>query len=178
MLAVNKKNNILSLLLFSLLFSSCSKDLSPNQEAEAPLSRDQARKRDFGQFFGTDFLMFGGPKKQPVSGALSPQVNGFLWQAALDVLSFLPFCSADAVGGIIVSDWYSTPDLPQERTKVRVEILDRVLTSHALKVSVHRQVHTKNGSWVNVHVTPALIEDLGNIILSKARELRVKSLNG
>ena len=176
--ALIKKNNLVTLCISSILLCSCSQDLRAPGEAEAPLSRDQNRKRDFGQFFGTDFLLFGSSKKPSVSGTLSPRVNKFLWQGTLDVLSFLPLICADAAGGVVISEWYSNPKTPQERIKVTVYILDSALRAEALRVLVHKQVKIKTNEWVNADVTPTIVADLENIILSKARQLRVKSLNG
>ena len=33
-------------------------------------------------------------------------VNAYLWRASLNILSFAPLISTDALGGIIISDWY------------------------------------------------------------------------
>ena len=56
-------------------------------------------------------------------------VNAFLWRATLDTLSFMPLASADPQGGIIITDWYSNPDLANERFKLTVYILDTRLST-------------------------------------------------
>src|SRR5215470_10523661 len=80
-------------------------------------------------------------------------VNSYLWHASLDTLRFMPLASADPFGGIIISDWYSAPQDPNERLKVTVYILDRNLRADGLKISVFRQVNT-NGAWVDSQVSP------------------------
>src|SRR5689334_10939846 len=44
-------------------------------------------------------------------------VNSYLWRAALDTLSFAPMAQVDSNGGVIVTDWYSNPNSPNERVK-------------------------------------------------------------
>ncbi len=39
-------------------------------------------------------------------------VNSYLWRAAVDTLSFAPLVQADSNGGVIVTDWYSSPRSP------------------------------------------------------------------
>ena len=51
-------------------------------------------------------------------------VNSYLWRATLDTLAFMPLASADPYGGIIITDWYSAPEKPDERFKCTVYILD------------------------------------------------------
>ena len=41
-------------------------------------------------------------------------VNGYLWRASLDTLSFMPLVTADPWGGVINYDWY-TPAADAER---------------------------------------------------------------
>ena len=35
-------------------------------------------------------------------------INQYLWRGAIETISFMPLVSADAVGGTILTDWYST----------------------------------------------------------------------
>ena len=39
-------------------------------------------------------------------------VNGFLWRATLDTLAFMPLVSADPYGGVVITDWYADPGVP------------------------------------------------------------------
>src|SRR5512139_1612212 len=54
-------------------------------------------------------------------------VNSYLWRATLETLSFMPLTQADSSGGVIVTDWYSNPQNPNERVKLSVSILDQDL---------------------------------------------------
>ena len=64
----------------------------------------------------------GGPPKATVGPvtARRPQigVNGYLWRATLDTLSFMPLASADPYGGVVITDWYTNPEKPDRRFKI------------------------------------------------------------
>lgn len=98
-------------------------------------------------------------------------VNGFLWRASLDTISFAPLVTADSAGGVIVTDWYVTPDNPNERVKITVSILDQDLRADALRVAASRQV-TQGGGWVDAPVKAATVQKLEQVILTRARDLR------
>ncbi|MFC4254023.1 DUF3576 domain-containing protein [Altererythrobacter xixiisoli] len=98
-------------------------------------------------------------------------VNSYLWRAALETLSFMPLTQADSTGGVIVTDWYSSPDAPTERVKLSVTILDQDLRADAVRVAASREVQ-QGGAWVQAPVQAATVQKLEDIILTKARDLR------
>ncbi len=98
-------------------------------------------------------------------------VNAYLWQAALETLSFSPLSQSDSAGGVIVTEWYSNPQNPQERVKVTATILDADLRADALRVTAAREV-LQNGQWLAAPVTAATVQRLEEIILTRARDLR------
>jgi len=104
-------------------------------------------------------------------------VNSYLWRAAVDTLSFAPLLQADANGGVIVTDWYSSPRSPGERVKLTVSILDQELRADALRVAASRQVN-QNGVWVSAPVAAATVQKLEDIILTRARDLRRATVSG
>ena len=138
---IQKEKKIIFAITFSLL-GGCSNDVSPKGEQNVPMGRNEARKRDFGNLFGDDFLMFGGPKK-PGSPEMAPSatVNPFIWRASLDTLSFMPLSSADALGGVIVTDWYTASNTPRERVKVTIYVTNPQLRADAIKVTIYKQVN-------------------------------------
>ena len=111
------------------------------------------------------------------SAGTSLGVNSFLWHASLDTLSFMPLASEDPFGGVIISEWYSPPETPNERFKVDVYILDRQLNAEALKATVFRQVRAPGSDWSDSSTDPKTAGDLENQILTRARQLRIASTN-
>ena len=104
-------------------------------------------------------------------------VNGYLWRATLDTLSFMPLVQTDSNGGVIVTDWYANPNSANERMKLTVSILDQDLRADALRVAASRQV-LQNGQWVDAPVAAATVQKLEEVILTKARDLRRLAIGG
>ena len=118
----------------------------------------------------------GGNKSRPKADLAASRittigVNSYLWRASLDTLSFMPLVQTDSNGGVIVTDWYTNPNNPNERMKVNVTILDQDLRADALRVAASRQV-LQNGTWVDAPVQAATVQKLEDIILTRARDLR------
>lgn len=130
----------------------------------------------------------GGPADD--TGVLPPQpylgetprdggamgVNSFLWRASLDTIAFMPLASADPFGGVIITDWYTAPETPNERFKVTVYILDQRLRADGIKVAVFRQQQSADGTWIDAPVAPETAVQLENAILTRARELRMNAV--
>ena len=115
---------------------------------------------------GTTITSSGG-------GKMTLGVNQYLWHATLDTLSFMPLQSADPFGGVVITDWYTAPEDPNDRMKVTVYILDRALRADGLKISVFRQTHGADGAWSDAAVDPSTSTKLEDAILTRARELRL-----
>ncbi len=104
-------------------------------------------------------------------------VNAYLWRAALDTLSFAPLLQADANTGVIITDWYTHSQSPNERVKVTATILDQDLRADALRVTASRQVN-EGGQWVAAPVSAATVQKLEDIILTRARDVRRATVRG
>ena len=163
---------LFSVLFLTLSLFGCSSEYTKEEiETSHP---DDLRNKGMGKFLGEDTLHFGGPKKRE-SEDTGLGVNSHLWRATLDTISFMPISSADPFGGVIITDWYSPPQSPQERLKMNIFILDRQLRSDGIKVSIFRQERNKSGQWVDQAVDPQTIIDLENTILARARHFRTKT---
>jgi hypothetical protein len=108
------------------------------------------------------------------SGRVTLGVNSYLWHATLDTLAFMPLASADPFGGVIITEWYSAPESPNERMKVTIYILDRRLRADGLKIAVFRQTKSADG-WADAQVNADTAVKLEDAILTRARELRLAS---
>jgi len=155
------------------LLAGCGLATGPSNEIPDQQERD--RKAE-GSIFGDDGITFGGDKGGD-SGGAGLGVNGFLWRASLDTISFLPLSQADPFGGVIITDWYTPPETPNTRFKLNVFILGRQLRADGLRVSVFKQEQRQGGSdWNDIAVSNETIRSLENAILAKARELRIAAL--
>jgi hypothetical protein len=93
-------------------------------------------------------------------------VNRYLWQASLDVLSFLPVESADPFSGLLVTGWGNVGGSGAYR--VTVFISDPSLDARALKVAGFRQAGGRA-----VPVGEAENRALEDAILTRARQMRI-----
>ncbi len=121
------------------------------------------------------FSLLGGKEGKKSNGL---GVNAFLWRASLDTISFMPIASADPFGGLITTDWYTSPAAPDERMKLNVLILDQELRADGVKVTVFRQIRAKNGDWTDAPATPATAGSLEETILTRARQLKLAQKEG
>ena len=134
-----------------------------------------AQSAQSGSVFGPDGLNLLGGKKVDQGSGNGIGVNSFLWRASLDTLAFMPLASADPFGGVIITDWYSPPETPNERFKVNIFILDRQLRSDGMRAAVFHQRLAGGGGWTDSAIEPATQTDLENAILTRARQLRINT---
>ena len=120
---------------------------------------------------GLDFSFGGGGS----GGQAGIGVNSFLWRASLDTVSFMPLNTTDPFGGVIITDWYQTPESPNERFKLTVFILDRELRADGVRVNAFRQERDEFGGWADAAIDPDVPVQIENAILTRARQLRVQS---
>jgi hypothetical protein len=132
-------------------------------------------KKDERLFGEGGLNLFGGRGGQGGAPA-GIGVNGFLWRASLDTLAFMPLASADPFGGVIITDWHSDASSPNERFKMTVYILDQQLRADGLRVAVFRQARNEEGNWADASVNPETALKLENAILTRARQLRINTL--
>ncbi len=133
--------------------------------------------------FGGGGLAIGNLSGGSVSGILGGDdenarmpVNKYLWQGALDTLSFLPLASTDPFTGVIATEWGSTPEAPGERFKVTAYILNSGLSGAALKVAVFREIQSEGGLWIPGPVSADTARQIEDAILTRARQIRIAGL--
>lgn len=94
-------------------------------------------------------------------------VNRYIWQASLDVLSFLPLEGADPFSGVLITGWGrvagdATP------YRVTVYISEPALDARSLKVAAFRQQGGRA-----VPVAESQNRQLEDAILTRARQIRI-----
>ena len=149
--------SIFKILILLLIFSCTSNNNVPVEKSEPGLfSKDSKKGLSI-----TDFL-----NKNSLNDE-SFYVNSFLWRASLDVLSFAPFQSTDAFGGIIVTEWFKKNN---QQIKLTALIKSRDLRSEGINIKAY--IKNKENDISEDKVLSRKIEDL---ILTKARILRIQN---
>jgi len=173
---IAKSLSIACAALWLVACSSSSERVEPTVEAPPPPAATQtANSATPG---GSVFDWFGASGSS--SGTVGDRkggvaVNAYLWRASLDALSFMPMEQTDPFGGTIKTGWYVPPATPNERLRVAVYILDSRLRADALRVSVFKENKNPTGSWVDASVDPETVTKLENLILNKARALKIQA---
>ncbi|AJE45120.1 DUF3576 domain-containing protein [Celeribacter indicus] len=104
-------------------------------------------------------ILFGGGR-----GSIEDrvQVNKYIWNAALDVLSFLPVQEADPFTGVIITG-YGTPPGGGTAYRAVVHVTDPALDARTLNLSLY----TRSGA-----VSAETVHAVEDAILTRARQLR------
>jgi hypothetical protein len=154
-----------SLLLLCVILQACSTaektDIDKaNEEKATTVTTDKMKQKgivlldDNGKL--GDLFKSGGDE--------IGSVNKYLWQASLEVLSFLPINSADPFSGIIVFVKGKAPGSSQFYNAT-IYISDPALDARSLSVTVR----SSNGT-----VSSEAKREIERAILSRARQLRLK----
>jgi hypothetical protein len=163
----------------ALFLAGCENAIPPMDDPDTPEPGQSNRGYNLpeGSILGTDGIdvlgIFGGGKGGTGGGGGGGiGVNSYLWRASLDTISFMPLSSADPFGGVIITDWYSPPETPNERFKMNVYILGRQLRADGVRVAIFRQAKGRN-DWADATVKKETAFNMENQILIRARQLRV-----
>ena len=157
-----------SLLLICVILQACSSaeksdiDKAPKEKVTSATT-DQTKKKGIvliddngklGDLFKSDSDEIGS-------------VNKYLWQASLEVLSFLPITSADPFSGIIVFGKGKAPGSSQYYDAT-VYISGPALDARSFSVTVR----SSNGT-----ISSEAKHEIELAVLSRARQLRLKELD-
>ena len=157
-----------SLLLLCFVLQACSTaektDIDKTDEEKVnTVKTDQTKKKgivlidDNGKL--GDIFKSGGDE--------IGSVNKYLWQASIEVMSFLPISSADPFSGIIVFGKGKAPGSSQFYDAT-LYISDPALDARSLSVTVRSSDGT---------ISSAAKREIESAILSRARQLRLKELD-
>jgi hypothetical protein len=157
-----------SLLLLCVILQACSTaektDIDIDEDVKVTSAiADQTKKK--GIVLIDDNGKLGDLFKS--SGDEIGSVNKYLWQASLEVLSFLPINSADPYSGLIVFGKGKAPGSSQSYDAT-IYIIDPALDARSLSVTVR----SSNGT-----VSSEAKREIEHAILSRARQLRLKELD-
>ena len=110
---------------------------------------------------GKGFRIMGGNKSGTTYDFAS---SNPLWQATLDTLDFMPLVSANYSGGIVITDWYSENNSPNESVKITVRFLSNEIRSDALNIDIFLKKCSQN--LTNCSISKNNNDLAGNLNLS------------
>ena len=148
---------LINFLFLSAILFSCSTDNEVTTKKPEPglFSKDASKGISINDLLNRD------------SQSEKFYVNSFLWRASLDVLSIAPFQSTDAFGGIIVTEWFKKNN---QQIKLTALIKSRDLRSEGINIKAYiKNVENEVSEDIK------LSRKIENLILAKARELRIEN---
>ena len=161
----------LFLISFVIVIGSCSN----NSGVTNPVSGEKPKRgllsKDASKGISLDSILNPQSYESSESGA---NVNAYLWRASLNILSFTPLISTDALGGTIISDWHVNKKNKNQRMKITAFIKTSELRSNGIDVKVHIQ-NFKDGSWSETYTSKDLETKIEDNILNEAINLRRNS---
>ena len=153
---MNNKKLILLSMLTVFLLSGCSGDSNifgekNDKDYKSSLSAAESGEREtIWDAFNREAT------REPV------KVNRYIWQAALDVLDFMPIETIDPFSGVIVKG-FGIPPGGKTQYRATIYVIDPALEARSLRVSMQ----TKSGP-----VSTATMKEIEDAILSRARQMR------
>lgn len=141
---------LVSAMALALVLAGCSSD--PDSQSQAPAQEEPERETIWNLFENS-----GDPE-------VTVRVNRYIWNAALEVLGFMPVESVDPFTGLIVFGWGSVPGTDAEY-KATVLVGDPALDARSLSVAIV----TRSGP-----AKAETVEAVEEAILTRARQLRME----
>ena len=165
---MNKLTRAFFMVLVLPVLAACSGAQAPDAN---PMPHDSLKGPGMFSGEGGDILSaLRGNNDEGANASIG--VNGYLWRAALDTVSFMPLKEVDSAGGVITTDWLTNTKTQTERYRMNVIIKGRKLAADAVTVNVFTQKR-QGVEWVDVATPQATKTQLEDTILTRARSLRV-----
>ena len=125
---------VISVILLGVILSSCKNGKLIGGDARKFPDDPKLRVKknlEEGRGFKVSSLKFNQQ-----GGVFDFASSNELWRASLDIIDFMPLASVNYSGGIIITDWYSSTDNPNESIKVSIRFLTNEIRSDALDIKV------------------------------------------
>ena len=120
-------------LFLSFFLASCQLAKMGGDAKENPPDPQQRVKKNLEE--GKGFRLMDITKKGG-GGKFEFASSNELWRASLDIIEFMPLTSANYSGGIIITDWYSNNNNPNETIKITIRFLSNEIRSDAVDINV------------------------------------------
>ena len=150
---------ISALLILSL--SNCG--LYKKTDGSVPIQGEDRARKNISEGKGISLKNLRGGTNYEFSSS-NP-----MWRASLDIIEFMPLSSVNYSGGIIITDWYSENDTPNESIKISIRFLTNEIRSDALEIKVfNRKCENNLLNCKFIDSSSVLVTELKKEILKKA----------
>jgi len=155
-----------------LLLAGCKNGKLPGADArKVPYSAKERVKRNLEA--GKGFRLDNAFKKSG-GGDFEFASSNELWRASLDIIDFMPLASANYSGGMIITDWFTDKDNPDESIKLTIRFLSNEVRSDALSIKIFYRKCTELNKCVVNQKSGNLEKELKKEILKLAAKYKTK----
>ncbi|KMW58623.1 hypothetical protein AIOL_003601 [Candidatus Rhodobacter oscarellae] len=141
--------------LFSKRTTSSKSENARRQYENTPAAIERRERQESGTIWDL-FATTDDPN-------VTVEVNKYIWNAALDVLNFLPIEAADPFSGVIVTG-YGTPPGGGRAYRATIYVQDPALDARSLNLALQ----SRSGP-----VSRETVQAVEDAILTRARQLRI-----
>ncbi len=158
------------LILFSLVGCGIYKPVdarkvSPNDEERIKKNIEEGKSFSAGKLFNTGS-----------GGTFQFSSSNEMWRATLDILDFIPLSDVDYGGGIIITDWYASPNNEKESIKIMVQFLTNEIRADGIKVNIYKKNCTSEMNCQSITSNTELNGEIKLAILKKATLIKKADL--
>ena len=166
------KSSLVLISIFFLLFGCKSGKLPGSDARKIPYDPKERVKRNLEQ--GKGFRL-NNTIQGNRGGTFEFASSNELWRASLDVIDFMPLASANYSGGVIITDWYSDNNNPNESLKITIRFLTNEIRSDALNIKIfYKNCENLNKCTIS-EKSGTLTKELKKEILKLATQYKQKS---
>lgn len=159
-------------LFFSLYLVSCGPLAFKRSDVkDNPINDAEKRKKNIEEGRG---ITLGGSIGNSGNGNFSFANSNELWRATLEVLDFTPLSNIDYSGGLIITEWYSSDNNPNESVKISVQFLSDEIRADGIDIKIFQKNCANLNSCTTKKISTDLNEDIKLAILKRASELKIK----
>ena len=118
-----------------LLFTNSCGIYKYSDARKNPVNANERVKKNIEEGRGFRLGSLGGKK----GGDFMFASSNPMWRATMLKLSFAPLADVDYGGGIIITEWYTAPQKPDESLKIMVQFLSNEIRADGIKVNVYKK---------------------------------------
>ena len=161
----------LSILALLILLSGCGLHKMGADASKISPDPKERVKKNIEE--GRGFRLMDGIEKK-MGGNFEFASSNELWRASLDIIDFMPLASANYSGGMIITDWFTDKDNPEESIKLTIRFLSNEVRSDALSIKIFYRKCTELNKCVVNQKTGNLEKELKKEILKLAAKYKSK----
>ena len=162
---ITSRQLIIFFSIIVLLTQTGCEALKPKKVSAKDFPPDPRKRVEKNINEGRGFRVMGGSQKGTNYEFASANP---LWRATLDTLDFMPLASANYSGGIVITDWYSENNSPNESVKISVRFLTNEIRADGLEVSIFEKKCKTSNVCQTSKIESTLNNEIKLEILKKA----------